>query len=280
MNTYCERVREGFSCGHRFIPDADRPLPVATLCQLALLWAIIGEKEASSCIASYVAPILEFKELWCPEKEYNAHETELSIALFLRAMGKGNMDVPSDPFFAWLYEKNPTIELSTAKIDYQLLNGDLVLTNSVQAGAFRAGTVRASAFGPHALPLSDSELFGVAAADNSWYCSKGQKESWCQIIPINSRTLDLQTISNRALPFVFYLHADFCKIGDKLFKPKSLQRFAGEIQSAQFNELTLTIDRPLQVELIPLAGEGSFWGASFLLALHLPPMSGKIRLSW
>ena len=194
----------------------------------------------------------------------------------MRAVTSREIGPPQDPFFAFLFEKNPKINPVFIKQD--LLRGEnsaLILTNQVQAGSLRVGKLMVPAFGPQTAPFSNSDNFGVCAGENRWICASASKDSWFQIDPISSQSFDLQAISNNPLPFVFYVRSEECMIGDRLFKPNSLQRFSSRESSIYFRQskekVEFTCDRALGIELIPLAGETSFWGASFLLSFNIPP---------
>jgi hypothetical protein len=268
MFEQCVRLQEGLSLGE--------PQSFAARCQLALL---------TGSSADALLPLIEegFTTLWSRENQYNPVETELSVNLLLRALGKKDFPPPTDPYFAWLYEQNPRIEPLEAALDYQLFKEDdaaLVLTQQVQAGAFRLGSIQVVSFGPHTPPLSHSDLYGISGGDNGWVCAKGDKASWFHIAATDARSFTIQSITEHPIPFAFYVRADTCEVGGKLFRPKNLQRFEGTVQIAKFSHLHFTVDRPLTAELIPLAGEGSFWGASFLLAFHIPPNSGKIKFGY
>jgi hypothetical protein len=316
---------------------------VALQCQLALLLALAGEKEAAALLAEKLAPIVlgGFWTLWTLEKEYSEEETRLSCALFLQAIGcveeadrLYSPTLPNSPFFAHLYRagvqegiaklqfraksailppdsdfpliayghqdmsssgkreptskpSNLTREASFAipsqiKIPLPIKPSEPIVWtlngSKAGAGAMRLGSVRVLAFGPHGHPLTHSNLFGICEAGSKWFCSAAQKEVWFQV-EANSSSFSLHSLGisfEKPMAFAFYVKAGECRIGERVFKPKSLQRFLGEASAVQFDGATLEIDRPLKIELIPLAGSQSFWGADFLLAFWLSPLSNKV----
>lgn len=77
------------------------------------------------------------------------------------------------------------------------------------------------------------------------------------------------------LAFSFFVKAESCTIGnDTLINPKSLDRYKGEPQHLYFkgknSRLDITTNSHYkQMEVIPLAGDESFWGADFLVGYIL-----------
>jgi len=274
------RALSGFQ---NVVPTLEYCSKVSVSCQLALLWAAAGFTEAAAQMAGRLEPLIAegFTALWTPEREYSHEETALSTGLLLRALGRGDMAEPKEGFFRWLYHKNLNIDSVSNQHGYELFknpNFSLALTLKGHAGAIRVGNTMIPAFGPHAAPLSNPNLFGVADAfsQNRWFCSSAVKESWFQIDSIQGSSFGLHSIGATPIYFAFYVRAGECRIREKLFKPKSLQRFQGEADSVQFDGAEISVDRPLMTELIPLAGGDSFWGATFLLAFKLPTINSKI----
>lgn len=89
--------------------------------------------------------------------------------------------------------------------------------------------------------------------------------------------------SNRHI--CFFMKACDCQlIKDKLrFPLRSLERYNGEFQPVLFiglkGKILLSASGPLNMELIPLAGEGDFWGADYLLAIK-SPCNHKVVTEW
>jgi hypothetical protein len=276
-------------------PISDFPR-LAEGCQLALLWAILGEKQAAEKLAAILLPLLTTRLLtiWSIESEYNELETRRSAALLLRALGREKEAIDllpnapcQDPFFTYLMQQNVQIgavEPLFSDPDYgyqfhqsrQAVFASTLSGKNNGAGLCRIGSLQIPAFGPQGAPLSDAAQFGIERGENGWFCTKANKETWCHLQATcsdKSIQLDWQTIgSNQDKPIAlsFYIIADVCRIEGRTFKPKSLQRFSGLIKRAEFGPHSIETDHPVKAELIPLAGEGCFWGASFLLAFWLP----------
>jgi hypothetical protein len=290
---------------------------LADSCRLALEWALYAKKnnaprfqEAASKLAGWLLPQIRTRltTLWTTDQSHDEKETRISTALFLLACGLGDEaaplyspDLPKTALYARLFRENLHIDpasdsASEPALGYQLLqtaSSSLALTlcgKGSGIGAFRLGDLSVPSFGPQTAPLSDSKLFGLNTpfSDGGWFLSASSKETWFQI---ESR-IDSSAISfkwnqiginpQKPIALVFYLAADACRIDNKVFKPKSLQRFIGEssqlLIDARATKAILQLDRPLKIELIPLAGEGCYWNATFLLALWLPPFDTTLSL--
>lgn len=257
---------------------------VAIQCQLALLLALKGDARGEA-LAEKLAPIVlgKFWTLWTLESEYNEEETKLSCALFLRAIGRVeeanqlySPTLPKTPFFRSLFEAEIQIKISP-------LHAALPIVWTLEGsragmGAIQMGDLKVLAFGPHASPLSNARLFGICEGGKEWCCAAAQKEVWFQVEPQEGgfSLHALGVVFDKPIAFVFYVKALQCQIGERVFKPKSLHRFLGEASSVQFDGAILAADRPLKMELIPLAGGNHYWGADFLLAFWLSPLSNKV----
>lgn len=267
---------------------------IAEYCQLALLWAAFGKaagrddfSEEARKLAGWLAPlVLEgMTSLWSSDRE--DPDGCVSCALFLRAIGQDIAVAPTSRFFAFLEQLKIRIDPLTTSCDYQLFRGPewtaafTWVGKGSSAGAFRTGGVKIPAFGPQGAPLSDLSQFGIesAAGGERWFSATGCKETWFKVEP-KGCSFSVQSAGiTKPLAWVFYVSADLCQIEGKTFKPKSLHRFLGDGQKAQFSaalkNLVIESSHPLKMELIPLAGDASFWGASFLLAFWLSPHLGK-----
>jgi len=271
---------------------------VAEYCQLALLWEAFGKAagrtdfcEEARKLAGWLAPLVVegLSALWTQDR--GSPDQDVSCALFLRAIGQDVAIPPTSKFFAFLEQLNLRIDPLLATGDYQLFRGRgwaaafTWVGRGSGAGACRMGGVKIPAFGPQAAPFSDLSRFGIEGAGERWFFSTGCKEAWFQVEPSQvdqGFSFSLQSMGltpEKPLAWVFYVCADTCNIQGKSFKPKSLHRFLGEGQKVQFTggatNVVLESSHPLKMELIPLAGETSFWGASFLLAFWLSPHLGK-----
>ena len=272
---------------------------VATSCQLAVLWSELASRmqdaslaKAADDLAAFLEPIVSERltTLWTPEREFREEESRLSVNLLLRALGRETSCEESDLF---PFSLDSTLRINPAKevlqdssIGYELVRGEdsaIAVSGAgwqTSAGAARIGDLEIPAFGPHLAPLSHAELFGVGPGEEGWFCAHAAKEAWLrargtasnQCIGISLDSVGVQTDS--PLAFVFYLRADECRIAGRIFKPRSLARFSGEPDSVEFiaksSKVAFSVDRGVKLELIPLAGDGAFWGSTFLLAAWLP----------
>lgn len=71
--------------------------------------------------------------------------------------------------------------------------------------------------------------------------------------------------------FTFFVQAEACYVaGSHKLKPRSLNRYQGPPQKVLFNELTLLPENGFHsMEVVPLAGDESYWGADFMITLSL-----------
>jgi hypothetical protein len=282
--------------------DAAWPLGicnVAMSCQLAFLWALLAEKnkdtalaKAAADLAGYLSPIVSegLTTLWSREREYQAEEVRFSTDLLKRAMGR----VVLSDIDAWpsLFQENIAITpspdvLSDPSIGYELLRTDgLAVAVSASgwqtgAGAARIGELSILSFGPHVAPLSNPELYGIGPGEDGWCSVHAAKEVWLRTrATVEPRKLNFFIDSAGAetsLPvaYVFYIRADECLVGGRSFKPRTLPRFHGEADKIEFriksSKIMFSCASRLKMDIIPLAEDRAFWGASFLLAVWLPP---------
>jgi hypothetical protein len=267
--------------------------------QLAVLWAHLAEKmhdaalaKAADNLAGFLAPIVSegLTTLWTPEREFREEESRLSSNLFLRAMGHA-VTVSESEVFPFSLEnvvqfKRANEVYQDPSIGYELVRGKeagIAITGAgwqTSAGAARVGDLEIPAFGPHLAPLSNAELFGVGPGEDGWFCAHAAKEVWLRARGTAGNrsvgiSLDSVGVHTEApLAFVFYIRADECRVAERVFKPQSLARFSGETESVEFtaksSKIDFSINPGLKLEIIPLAGDGAFWGATFLLAVWLP----------
>jgi hypothetical protein len=275
-------------------------LSFARQCELALIWAAIGQqsglgaaRSAAAQLAANLAPLLQeqLTTLWTPEGERRGAE---SIELFSRAVGRNPQPMETTPFFALLEKLNLSIEVApTSSPNYTLFKQPGAACGYAQAGretslgAIRFGSLRIPAFGIQAAPFSDSSGFGSDIVSSPWVRASACKETWFQFDP-GAFAFSIQSLGRPGatpLYLSFYVDATECQIGPQILKPKTLSRFRGAVSAASLirggERVVLEADRALPVEAIPLAGDAAFWGTSFLLAFQLPPASGKLtfRLS-
>jgi hypothetical protein len=87
-----------------------------------------------------------------------------------------------------------------------------------------------------------------------------------------------------SLFFVFFVKAPMCLVGGKkIVKPRSFERYQGEVRTLQFQSkhASIVIDGSKELpemSVIPLGGGENFWGADFLVAY--PCSKEQRRYSW
>jgi hypothetical protein len=276
-------------------------LSLGLQCQLALIWALIAKdtaeiryQKAANQLAGIVVPLLKagLTTFNTREEEYSAEETEQAVYLFLKAIGDNQKQKNLEGFFLELEKERLTIvpEEPSWK-PYQLLQEDeLAMAYGLQGsraglGTAHVGALQILAFGLQGEPSTDPRQFGVDFHSKGYVKASAFKKVWVQIEPqLTERqefSLSMQALgleSDQPLHIVFYLRAASCQIKTQIYKPKSLGKFRGPSQQVRFSpEGFFETDRLCSMELIPLAGEGPFWGASFLLAIQFP-LSGKLNL--
>ncbi len=141
------------------------------------------------------------------------------------------------------------------------------------------------AFGPQAFPLSDLNRFGIyGTAEEGWVRTFALPEVWFHLQTERQEALSRLALRfvglkpETPLAFVFYVQAQTCQIGNQTLKPKSLQRFQGEASAALFEgKLKIESSQIHKTQVIPLAGEGCFWNADFLLAFELHPWESQVN---
>ena len=255
--------------------------PLSVLCQQALLWAALGKEtgeqryqEAANRLAGMIAPVTQFPAIWSSESEYSKEETQCAVDLFRRALGHPSERKIPEGFFSELEHVTLVPEEQTSR-PYELFEQDgdsmIYLREGVRAalGAARLGSTQFLAFGLQTNPQS----FGVDLVNE--YVRK--EDVWIHV-ERKPFAFSLQSTGLKSpLHLAFYVDAKECVINEKVFKPRSLHKFQGTAEKIQFDEISLTTNISLPTELIPLAGDNSFWGASFLLTFRLP-LSGKLNV--
>lgn len=282
------------------------PMPVAELCQLALLWACAKEKEAAAALANSIP--LDFPWMWSRENEYNEEETVASISLLSRAIGKEVHSVfLGDPYFQALsqivsaikkFSEAETGQNSKSSMHLEIFDWSRIETENglkccytffgsrTSVGSLISNKAEIRAFGPQAFPLSDPMGFGIRSVsghEKRWASPAALPEIWfdTKVHRVDSGLmLDLSFFGMKPgtpLAFSFYVKADSAQIGNEKFKPKTLQRYHGISKPVQFGGgLCLQSLMPGKMELIPLAGSGGYWDCEYLAAFEIHPVNAKI----
>ena len=168
----------------------------------------------------------------------------------------------------------PEIHLSL--VETSRISAALTLDgNGTSLGMIRSGDVEIRAFGPQSASL----MFGIKGRSmNGWTRTAAYPEVWLEMkheVKDEELKLDFRFVGIKAempLSLSFYVKAPSCQIGNDILKPKSLRRFHGEVQAVSFgNKLKIESGQPHKVQVIPLAGEGCYWDAEFLVSFELHP---------
>ncbi len=155
-------------------------------------------------------------------------------------------------------------------------------------GSIGAREVEITAFGPQALPITANlARFGIREPSlENWACCVGNPEVWIETKIHTAEEkcrLDLRfvgLIPEAPMAFVFYAKAAACIVGGETLQPKSLRRFQGEAQSVVLhNQLKIEAAGPHKVQVVPLAGDASFWQATFLIAFEIHPLVPQTSFS-
>lgn len=277
-------------------------LSLGELCQFALLYGMIDPKGKD--LAKKVLQFTFFSSFRYPERLYDETNAKISIALLQRAFGKKEaLSEELDPYFAALSRNLPCFEekwqdiASEAEIfDDLIFSKDVSIENSISSnnavlkaafvtegegmplGAFVGKDIEIPAFGPQYGSLNRPELFGIdrIISDRKWGRVYAQKDVWFEVKSDLARG-DLEISfygckSENPLFFVFYIRAEQVVIDQKIYFPKSLDRYMGGLQTVILNrwktQMSINGNGTSKMQLIPLAGEGCFWGSDFLLAFE------------
>lgn len=134
------------------------------------------------------------------------------------------------------------------------------------------------AFGPQLIPLNEEKnSFGVRGEPiNDWVSCLAWPEIWMKMksqTADGEQTLEVRFVGlNGQMPlaFVFYIEAKEARIGDEIYKTKTLNKFCGDANLVHFDDvLEIANVNSHKVQLIPLAGENSCWGADFALVFEM-----------
>jgi hypothetical protein len=258
------------------------PMPLFKLCQLALFWLIAEEVEKSHHLIDSIKPNIDLISLGCSEDEFDAKEA-LST-LFLLKTGELPPEEKS-PYLLALFKKSAGL-FEPIHSETKRVAGALNLVGRrAPLGALKMDSLEIPAFGPHLLPFSQPEGFGVSRAvqgNDAWTSFHAAPEVWLEAklhwvesgCHIDVRYMGLKPDMKAA--FVFYVRAESAEVAKQSLKPRSLSRYRGEASSVSFeNRVKLESELPGQLEVIPLAGEGGFWNSSFLAAFEILPIHGK-----
>lgn len=200
-------------------------------------------------------------------------------------------------------------DASTALVGFRSLTQHAVCTlhgAHTGLGHLRQGTLEVVNFGPHYFPLAECDGYGIQGnALSDVGLRRSQIESsaqsfvlkgctrlvdkpgegfqgvWMDVVQEFKRphfflkTSFLGLDEQNELAFSFFIKADSCDVqGSKVLLPQTLDCYDGEANSLVFKGGKVELEfRSLhlggKMQVIPLGGGNSFWGADFLVAYHI-----------
>lgn len=264
-------------------------LPLGDLCQLAILRELLGEDGYT--LGNQLLKVTSFPSLWCSEKNYSLKESLSSIHLLRSAFNKEQKKVEEESrYFQALQRVLPQLEEKASSLEIcsiQTQNGFTAAYinegKGVPLGAISSQNIAVPALGPQAYPLNNPWLLGVdrVIAHRDWAGVSAYPEIWME----TSYTPDLEARffglkGETPLAFVFYVQAKKAELGSDVYLSKSLRRYKDKSQKVTFeregSQFSIENRFSCKMELIPLAGDGSFWNADFLLAFEIPVHNPKV----
>jgi hypothetical protein len=232
-------------------------------CQLALLWQEGGFLKEARELWGWLSPLKSFPCLWCPESEFDEEKTRNAFAELQNL----------EPIFGWKPDCDLTLLEWEGGCAALTLDGRGTSLGMIQCG------MQVRSFGPQA------DTFGIEGRGmNHWTRTFAYQDVWLEMKPeVKDGALELKfnfvgITLEKSCSLALYIKAGSCEVGKEILKPKSLKRFFGEAQTVQFEKTTLQSSHPHKMEVIPLAGEGCFWGAEFLLKYSISPFSPVLTL--
>jgi len=165
-------------------------------------------------------------------------------------------------------------------------------------GTYQLKGVSLQTFGPQLSPLGDCSAFGIAQPtclhkpqlelrDNGFYL-KGVTRlhrnpyiaHWIEVTQeLEDERLELELRPLKPIEgwWTFYWLCEEVQIGDRKLHPRSLDSYRGEKGPIKIGKLTVRSPGAGSMEVIPLPGGDTFWGATFLVAYPLQHL--KMSLS-
>lgn len=185
-------------------------------------------------------------------------------------------------------------------------------------GSFKHHEMGILAYGPHWLPLGDCHFFGIEGREKAvveasaselclkgrarivapshdphpqaFYCAGGLSGAWLEAkqearrgcLSIDVSFVTIHTLDT--LAFVFFIKADSCDMPEEMtIRPRSLNRYQGQVRPMTFRKKDKAIiltagEGCVDLQVIPLAGQDSFWGGDFLVAYRL--QKHLVRYKW
>lgn len=243
-------------------------LPPHKLSRLAILWKEAGfEKEAFE-LNEWVSSLAPFPTLWCSESDYK----EAKELNFLNSV-------------QFQTNSSNSFGINLNLLECGTVSAVLTLDGKgTSLGVIRSKSVEIRAFGPQ----SPSLQFGIQGRGlQGWTHTAAYPEVWLEMKGValsDTIRLDLRFVGitlDTPLFFAFYVKAQSCEIGKEKLKPKGLRRYQGSGDALIFdNQLKIKLDHSCSIQVIPLAGEGCFWDADFLVLFPLNPFLSQVAFSF
>ena len=162
-------------------------------------------------------------------------------------------------------------------------------------GSIVFDSLAVTAMGPHYFPLGDLENFGVhrGGDDFSDVLVKTNKvdgwtrsqDMWIRCVAEKTeKTIRLKTMFENCTPgrpfaFVFFVKTESVEVLGKNYQKGSLHRFQGVSAPIDLigikERIRLATDSKGSMQIIPLSGDESFWGAYFLIAFEIGEESSQ-----
>lgn len=237
------------------------------LAKLALMFHEAGFETKAAELSVNIQKLKDFPTLWCKEEEFVA--SKIKEVLFRASKLAA---APSD------------CKLDVTLVELPSLRAALTTTgNGTSLGAIQCGDVRVQAFGPQSSTLK----FGIRGQGmDGWVQTFAFPEVWLNMvheIEMDRLQLKINMVglkTEEPLSIAFYVQANDCQIGNKVYQPKSLERFNSPTNKIVFqNQFTIEIKNSINTQVIPLAGEGCFWDSNFLVLMEINPFMSQISLS-
>lgn len=197
--------------------------------------------------------------------------------------------------------------LGAARLSAPPLHACLTLSGwNTGLGVIKLGDVDIPSFGPQRFPLSDLSGFGITQISshssslqagsgsvslNGWTRCYADPEIWLSLNAIAQRQsisltirwsgIEPGPISEKTItaPYamVFYVRASHCTLEDgTVLYPQSLRRYEGKGRKMIFDQqAAIECSETLNVQVIPLAGFGCFWNATFLVSFEFSPCQNR-----
>jgi hypothetical protein len=275
-----------------------RLLPVPIAAELIVLWEKQECEQPDSALAECIRRAREWLTRWgnCTDALfYREMEFSEEECPFLESVPPASHGTEEDGFLG-------AVRLSASE-SYACFS--LSGCNS-GLGVFRIGDMSVRAFGPQQFPLSDSKGFGIWQIGSSaeierasdkvilkgWSRCYADPAIWLHLnacasseqVELAIRWMGIEPCLSLEMPknafvIAFYVHAPTCTLEDgSVLQPNSLTQYQGHSTYLRLGKATrLECSGVTKTYVIPLAGFGCFWHATFLVAFSCGSAPGEAR---